>query len=289
MYKILTSLFFLLFLFDFILKNDAKAACVSVDGVLQSNSVNNSCETQPEIYQVRIYRVMLCTSQPTSPTTSTSSGLNMCKNVISNDTGSVVRIDEIGGNGQTVTGDMDNTIANQTYTWSVVEIDNVFGVQGSFEFVDPYNGEVSGRGNYCATTGNSGLKTSTAEPDNTSICDTSPVSAEMYNITRTSFGGDGGVIFNATVEVRDENTGRSFYAYIIDSECRLSENDNDSDKILAFIDETTTPIIVGSDGNFQVNFGMSEGIGVDGIGGEINFDDGPFDIEFNYIPGFQNF
>ena len=281
--KILLSLFFLFFLFDLILKNDAKAACVSVDGILQSDSVNNSCETQPEIYQVRIYQVMLCTSQPTAPTTSTSSGLSMCQNLISNDEGSVVRIDEIGGDGQTITGDKNQNISSQSYEWSVVKLDNTFGIQGSFQFADPYNGEVSGSGNYCATSGNSGTKTSTAEPDNTSICDSSPVTAQTYTITRTSFTGDGGGVFSAVVEVTGINDGTDFNAYLIDSEDRLSENDDDSDKIIAFI-KLPSAINVGSGGTFQVKFNMGEGIGVDGIGGEINFDEGPFEMDLTYTP-----
>jgi hypothetical protein len=281
--KILLSLFFLFILFDLILKNDAKAACVSVDGILQSDSVNSSCETQPEIYQVRIYQVMLCTSQPTAPTTSTSSGLSMCQNLISSDEGSVVRIDEIGGDGQTITGDKNQNISSQSYEWSVVKLDNTFGIQGSFQFEDPYNGEVSGSGNYCATSGNSGTKTSTAEPDNTSICDSSPVTAQTYTITRTSFTGDGGGVFSAVVEVTGINDGTDFNAYLIDSGDRLSENDDDSDKIIAFI-KLPSAINVGSGGNFQVKFNMGEGIGVDGIGGEINFDEGPFEMDLTYTP-----
>ena len=272
-----------LFMISMMLDNDTKAACVSVDGVLQSDSVNSSCETQPEIYQVRIYQVMLCTSQPTAPTTSTSSGLSMCQNLISNDTGSVVRIDEIGGDGQTIAGDINDAIANRSYTWSVVKLDNTFGIQGSFQFADPYNGEVSGSGNYCATSGNSGTKTSTAEPDNTSICDSSPVTAQNYTITRTSFTGDGRGVFSAVVEVTGINNGTDFNAYLIDSEDRLSENDDDSDKIIAFI-KLPSAINVGSGGTFQVKFNMGEGIGVDGIGGEINFDEGPFEIDLTYTP-----
>ena len=281
--KILISLFFLFFLFELFYKNEAKAVCTSVNGVLQSDSVNSSCETQPEIYQVRIYQVMLCTSQPTAPTTSTSSGLSMCQNLISNDTGSVVRIDEIGGDGQTIAGDTNDAIANRSYTWSVVKLDNTFGIQGSFQFADPYNGEVSGSGNYCATSGNSGTKTSTAEPDNTSICDSSPVTAQTYTITRTSFTGDGGGVFSAVVEVTGINDGTDFNAYLIDSEDRLSENDDDSDKIIAFI-KLPSAINVGSGGTFQVKFNMGEGIGVDGIGGEINFDEGPFEMDLTYTP-----
>lgn len=281
--KILISLFFLFFLFELFYKNEAKAACTSVNGVLQSDSVNSSCETQPEIYQVRIYQVMLCTSQPTAPTTSTSSGLSMCQNLISNDTGSVVRIDEIGGDGQTIAGDTNDAIANRSYTWSVVKLDNTFGIQGSFQFADPYNGEVSGSGNYCATSGNSGTKTSTAEPDNTSICDSSPVTAQTYTITRTSFTGDGRGVFSAVVEVTGINNGTDFNAYLIDSEDRLSENDDDSDKIIAFI-KLPSAINVGSGGTFQVKFNMGEGIGVDGIGGEINFDEGPFEMDLTYTP-----
>ena len=281
--KILISLFFLFFLFELFYKNEAKAVCTSVNGVLQSDSVNSSCETQPEIYQVRIYQVMLCTSQPTAPTTSTSSGLSMCQNLISNDTGSVVRIDEIGGDGQTIAGDTNDAIANRSYTWSIVKLDNTFGIQGSFQFADPYNGEVSGSGNYCATSGNSGTKTSTAEPDNTSICDSSPVTAQTYTSTRTSFTGDGGGVFSAAVEVSGINNGTDFTAYLIDSEDRLSENDDDSDKIIAFI-KLPSAINVGSGGTFQVKFNMGEGIGVDGIGGEINFDEGPFEMDLTYTP-----
>ena len=272
-----------LFMISMMLDNDTKAACVSVDGVLQSDSVNSSCETQPEIYQVRIYQVMLCTSQPTAPTTSTSSGLSMCQNLISNDTGSVVRIDEIGGDGQTIAGDTNDAIANRSYTWSVVKLDNTFGIQGSFQFADPYNGEVSGSGNYCATSGNSGTKTSTAEPDNTSVCNSSPVTAQTYTITRTSFTGDGRGVFSAVVEVTGINNGTDFNAYLIDSEDRLSENDDDSDKIIAFI-KLPSAINVGSGGTFQVKFNMGEGIGVDGIGGEINFDEGPFEMDLTYTP-----
>ena len=272
-----------LFMISMILDNETKAACVSVDGILQSDSVNSSCETQPEIYQVRIYQVMLCTSQPTAPTTSTSSGLSMCQNLISNDEGSVVRIDEIGGDGQTITGDKNQNISSQSYEWSVVKLDNTFGIQGSFQFADPYNGEVSGSGNYCATSGNSGTKTSTAEPDNTSICDSSPVTAQTYTITRTSFTGDGGGVFSAVVEVTGINNGTDFNAYLIDSEDRLSENDDDSDKIIAFI-KLPSAINVGSGGTFQVKFNMGEGIGVDGIGGEINFDEGPFEMDLTYTP-----
>lgn len=281
--KILISLFFLFFLLDFFYKNESKAACVSINGVLQSASVNDSCETQPEIYQVRIYQVMLCTSEPTAPTTTTSSGLSMCQNLISNDEGSVVSIDRVGGDGQNITGDVNLGISNQSYTWSVVKLDNTFGIKGSFQFADPYNGEVSGSGNYCATSGNSGTKTSTAEPDNTSICDSTPVTAQIYTITRTSFTGDGRGVFSAVVEVDDINGQTDFNAYLIDPQDRLSENDNDSDKIIAFI-KLPSAINVGSGGAFQVKFNMGEGIGIDGIGGEINFDEGPFEMDFTYTP-----
>lgn len=285
--KILTSLFFLFFLFEFFYKNEAKAEgiCVSVDGVLQNDSVYSSCNTQPEIYQVRIYQVMLCTAEPTVPTTSAPSGLSMCQNLISNDLGSVVRINKIGGDGEIITGDLNKTITEGSYTWGVVKLDNTFGVQGSFRFENPFNGEVSGRGNYCATSGNSGTKTSTTEPNNTSICDSSPVTAETYTITRTSFTGDGGGVFRALVEIEVPKIGdRTFLrAALIDSEDRLSENDNDSDKIIGFM-RLPSAINFKSGGTFQVQFNVSEGIGVDGIGDEMNFDEGPFFMDLTYIP-----
>ena len=71
--KFLRNLFLILttiFIFELTFTKDANAACAKTGDVL--DVVSDWCETQPDEYEIVIYKLYLCTSSPTIPTTTSA-------------------------------------------------------------------------------------------------------------------------------------------------------------------------------------------------------------------------
>jgi len=66
------------FVFELTFTNEAKAACTTDDdGAIElAQLAGDMCETTPDLYEIVIYKLYLCTSAPTGPTTTTTVDLD---------------------------------------------------------------------------------------------------------------------------------------------------------------------------------------------------------------------
>ena len=68
-------------------------ACTVTDGVYSEAEIKSGCEATPDTYEIVIYKMYLCTSAPTIPTT----------------TGVVLKIDQVFNNASGVTASVSGT------------------------------------------------------------------------------------------------------------------------------------------------------------------------------------
>ena len=77
-----------IFVFEMISFNKAEAGeCTVTSGVVAEADIDNSCDTAPDIYEVVIYKLYLCTSAPTEATTSSTVVLTPCSQIFNSASG----------------------------------------------------------------------------------------------------------------------------------------------------------------------------------------------------------
>ena len=82
------------FVFDVTtLKKEADAAaCTVTNGVYSEAEIKSGCEATPDLYEIVIYKMYLCTSAPTIPTTSATVVLTNCTQVFNNASGATASV-----------------------------------------------------------------------------------------------------------------------------------------------------------------------------------------------------
>ena len=223
------------------------AACTTSSGktVLPSSTgFANACSIEPDHFEVKIYELMLCTSAPTPPTTSSPAGTTSCQLVMSSAAGS----DVVVATG--VTSPITATIKrpdNGTYTHALVRINNTFTLGDSREYsasINGYDGGSNGTGVFCATSSGGTKCAASALPvvnKALALDDFSPGS-NSYSITTTDAEGVHG-------------------AYLVDSAFKL-EADTDADtKFLVGMQQFSTPVTV-TDNSSSMNIAFSASTGM---------------------------
>lgn len=116
-----------------------------------SNEVtNNGCETAASSYQMKVYRVGLCTAQPTAPTTMTAADLSSCRTVFDSAAGSTISVTR--GASTDLTGTFTAPVSGTSYTYAYVIVDKNFSVQAQVSFasnqtvVDNSGNAIGGKG-----------------------------------------------------------------------------------------------------------------------------------------------
>ena len=107
----------------------AQTSCQTSSGAITDTNVN--CYAQPITYKTKIYRIGLCTSQPTPPTSNTAMGLSSCTAVFSNDSGHEVTIRK--GTPTALSGTITQP-ATGTYSYAYAIVDPVFKTTSQFSF-----------------------------------------------------------------------------------------------------------------------------------------------------------
>ena len=89
-----------------------------------------SCGSQPDSYGINMYKMYLCTSAPTQPTTSSTADLDAggCVLVLNGGTDGV-RVDVTGSTKVEFTGATFTKPAQGVYTHGYMHIDNVFYIK----------------------------------------------------------------------------------------------------------------------------------------------------------------
>ena len=129
---------------DSISKNNPE--CTGNGGTITPASASNACEFQPDTQKMTFYRLDLCTSRPTGPTTSTQIDRTSCSTFYKNDSGSETTV--IKGTGTQIGTAADYTaLPYGTYTFGIVTMGSTF----KFTTSQTFDATISDRSNSSTT------------------------------------------------------------------------------------------------------------------------------------------
>ena len=236
----------------------AENAIESAAGVITYQGNENAigdCAFAPDGYQVTIYEMGLCTSEPTAPTTSSAYETDTCSTVINSQSGQTINL--AAGSELTLTDVTRPT--NGTYTHAYMVLGNSFGITVTKQFTNTmhrYNTAPSG--NFCWTTNgtehNSDWGGTPANPTTFANCggeeDAAPA---MYTEILDQFDTD---IYNyGPISVESGN----LTAYLItDSNDRLVNAVKTADRIFGKQTLGTATEVTNTSSSFVVSFGVNQ-------------------------------
>ncbi len=260
------------FIFELTFTKDVNAACAKTGDVL--DVVSDWCETQPDEYEIVIYKLYLCTSSPTIPTTTSAVDLTSggCEQIFDNSSGASAAVTQ--GSELDLTGTYTKP-PNGTYTHGYAMMDNTFGITASLEFAGAMSGQTGGSGVYCGTVAGSGTSNTSGDPSNTSVCSSTPVTAGKFVETLEDFGAES---FEATAEANDINgTTADIKGILVDTSGQLATTDTDVDKLEGLV--TFADSVIFTDAVTEVTMSFNVGVGMSlyqDESGNISMGSGPF-------------
>ena len=267
-------LFATILVFEFTFTQDANAACDETGGIISETDIKNGCETTPDLYEIIIYKMYLCTSSPTLPTTSTSVDLTNCSQVFNNDAGATASV------AQNAEVDLTGTYTrppNDTYTHGYAMMDNTFGITASFQIDGAMTGQAGGTGVYCRTVAGSGNHTSSGSHDDESICSATEVTAGKYTETLTHFGGAGEPWERIAEADNINGTTASIKGILVDTNGHLAANEGEVDKLEGLVSFANAINVTSDTTSLTMSFNLGEGMSLNSAGSDkIYIGSGPF-------------
>lgn len=254
--------------------NGHTAACGSSSGVI--TVTDNSCSVQPDEYGITMYKMYLCTSAPTAPTTSTAAVLTSCFLTFDGGTsGASVNMTGTGSAGA-FSGATFFRPDPGVYTHGYMIIDNIFNVKYAAQFNEAKEGSKSGTDNgvYCGTVSGTG---SESDPGSTT-CGSSAITAGTWGAQLTSFNGSTSCVSLVSAENLN-GTGNNISGVLINSSELRTSDCTDSDKLVGIQTFGTAVTITPNLQSLNVAFGISEGMTIFENGASppvINMGSGPF-------------
>jgi hypothetical protein len=107
-------------------------SCQTTNGAITDSNAN--CYAEPQEYYTTIYKLGLCTSRPTAPTSTTAVDLSSCTTVFENTSGTKVKI--IKGTPTKLTGTVTRP-PNGTYTYAIALVGPEFELKTILTFTSP--------------------------------------------------------------------------------------------------------------------------------------------------------
>lgn len=270
LYKII-YIFFFFFCFNFTdVKAETVPACspnyTNASGEINLGAVPGyrACMTEAAAYELTIYEVHLCTSEPTAPTAASAIVKPNCTLVFQNSAGSTINLSATGS--ESLVGETFKPPAGN-YTHAYLKLDNVIGITGKVNFSDKaYDGQASqGSGTTCATRDTAQENaTSTANAQNTSLCGNSDITAGKKLIQLQSLDCCDGVVVARTTDNHNNinGSGQSGQPSLVDTNGLLITSEAQAE----FIDYIATfgRTIVISDNltNLNLSFNVSSALEV---------------------------
>ena len=247
-----------IFVFEMVSFNKAEAACTVTAGVVEEDDIDAGCDTEPNLYEIVIYKLYLCTSAPTVPTTSSTVVLTPCSQIFNNDSGATASV----SSGKDI--DIDGTFTRPpdgTYTHGYAYMDDTFGITWSGKIsASMAGGTGSTSGVHCASVTGSGTHRKGSTHTNNSICGSSPITPGKFVETLNQFGGETDN-FTATAEVENINgTTAKINGYLVDASEQLATDTDDVVKLEGLV-TFANPVVVTTDTRsisirFNVDVGM---------------------------------
>ena len=250
------------------------AACAVSSGV--TTITDNACESQPDSYGIVMYKMYLCTSAPTQPTTTAAADLTAGGCVLVLDGGSGVRIDITGSDKVDFTGSTFTKPPAGVYTHGYMNIDNIFYVKQQRIFNEAKEGSKTGTDNgiHCSTL--SGTGTDAGE---NSTCGSSAITPGIWGSTMTDFDGQAAGIQATAERTNLNNTGSDIKGILVDTNGHEATSTGEVDSLGGF-QTFGTPINVSTNlKELNISFGISEGSVIFEDGSDPNvvgFSSGPF-------------
>ena len=270
-----TSIFFV---FDVTtLKKEADAAaCTVTNGVYSEAEIKSGCEATPDLYEIVIYKMYLCTSAPTIPTTSATVVLTNCTQVFNNASGATA---SVSGTNSDV--DLTGTYTKPpvgTYTHGYAMMNNTFGITASIKIDGSMDGVSSGSGVFCGTKAGSGNHTkASGSHTNNSVCSASAVTGGKFTETLTHFGGSGDDWTRIATANNINGTTASVQGILVDSNGHLASEEGEVDKLEGLVTFANSITVTSSTTSLTMSFNLGEGMSLNS-GGEdkIHMGSGPF-------------
>ena len=150
---------------------DATGASEDADGVITftgDESTIGFCAFAPDEYTVKIYKMALCTSSPTRPTTSDTYDVSSCVDVINSPDGQDVNL---AAGSEMSLSDVTRP-ANGSYSYGYILMANTFGIKAKKQFTNTmHTFEAGPSGNYCWTKNATDYSSNaeTWDPDGTTL------------------------------------------------------------------------------------------------------------------------
>ncbi len=250
------------------------SAC-TVIGSQTSFPTGTDCWGEPDFYQIRIYEVGLCTSPPTTPTTSSIPGLSSCAAIFTSTTGSIVSVTPTTSS---ALSGVFTRPANGSYSHGYIRMDSSFDIQASLDFGQPITGDAGGNGQFCATINGS------VSGGTSATCANVAPTAGTLQTPLTNFGDEK---FSASASATSTtNRGTSTIdGFLMTGADLLATSEADVQRLFGVqtfgvpvsIADTTT----GVDISFRVTTGMTL---IGNAGPTLSIDSGPFIIDITPIP-----
>ena len=278
--KFLKSLYFLIFfcvIFEtFKISNAEAAACTVTDGVYSEAEIKSGCEATPDLYEIVIFKMYLCTSAPTIPTTSATVVLTNCSQVFNNATGATA---SVSGTDSSI--DLTGTYSKPpvgTYTHGYAMMDNTFGITASIKIDGSMDGVSSGSGVFCGTKAGSGNHTkASGSHANNSVCSSSAVTGGKFTETLTHFGGSGDDWTRIATANNINGTTASVQGILVDSNGHLASEEGEVDKLEGLVTFADSITITADTTSLTMSFNLGEGMSLNSGGADkIHMGSGPF-------------
>ena len=228
------------------------------DGVITftgSESAMAECAFAPDSYTIKIYKMALCTTAPTRPTTSDTYDVSSCVDVINSPDGQDVNL----AAGSEMTLSDVSRPADGSYSYGYILMANTFGIKAKKQFTNTMHTYQDGAtGNYCWTKEASAFN---SDSDNSGWDNPSPLvecggasgTAGTYVETLDQFDSD--VYIAGPISV----TGGTLSADLITNASGLLVTASKTADRLFGVQTFTTPVEVTSGSTvFTVSFGVNQ-------------------------------
>jgi len=237
---------------------DSSGASEDDDGVITFTGPEGAigdCAFAPDGYTIKIYKMALCTTAPSRPTTSDTYDVSSCVDVISSPDGQDINL---AAGSEMVLTDVTRP-ANGSYSYGYILMANTFGIKVKKQFANTMHTWRDGAsGNYCWT---KDAAANTSDGDN---------SGWGLSTTLVECGGAGGTA-GTYVETLDQFdvgeftagpisvTGGTLSADLITDADGLLVSASDTADRLFGVQTFSSPVLVTSDSSvFTVSFGVNQ-------------------------------
>ena len=260
-----------IFVFEMISFNKAEAdeCTVTADVIKKAStgdddSIRDGCDTVPDIYEVKIYKLYLCTSAPTEPTTTSTAVLTPCSQIFNSASGATASVTQ----GSDI--DLDGTYTrppNGSYTHGYAYMDNTFGITWSGQIASSMTGSPSGGGGtgvYCASVAGSGTHAKGSTHNNSSICGTSPITAGKFVETLRQFGGSSNAFTSRATATNINGTTASIVGILVDTNERRAGLTGNVVKLEGIVTFANPVVVTTETTSLSMSFNVGEGMHLNG-------------------------